>query len=460
MREDTFPPLGGPIQLFYTPVGGARLPVVSHAEGIYVWDKDGRRYLDASSGPVCTNIGHGNARVIRAANAQMERAAFASRNFFENEANSQLAELLARLAGPGLERAFIVSGGSEATEAAIKMARQLAVSRGESQRWKVLSRNPSYHGASLGAVAVTGDPFSEALFAPLTRIMPKVSPPFTYRVPENFTVETYAEHCAAALEQAIRDEGPESVLAFLMEPVGGLATGGLVATDAYYMAVREICTRYGILLIYDEVMSGAGRTGKFLSAEHWPEARPDLVTLAKGVSSGYTPLGVVLASAEAVDMLRNAGGFAHGHTYSANPLSCAIAYAALSETVERGLMENATHIGTLLKRRLEGLVERHEHAGDVRGKGLLMGFEIVANKQTKAPFAPDDPAIYRLVQIAKQKGLLLYTRRTAQGRFGDWVMITPPLITNEEQVDELVALLDQSLEVFSEERAAARKVSA
>lgn len=460
MTTDSFSPVGGPIQIFYTPVGGKRMPVVSHAQGIYMWDADGRRYLDGSSGPVCSNIGHGNARVIETAREQMGKVAFASRNFFENEPNARLAEQLANLAGPGFERAFVVSGGSEATEAAIKMARQLAVVRGQASRWKVLSRNPSYHGASLGAVSVTGDPVSEELFAPVTRIMPKVLTPFSYRVPDNFTFETYADHCAKALEQLIFDEGPETVLAFLMEPVGGLATGGLVATEAYYRAIREICDRHGILLIFDEVMSGAGRTGTFLSAEHWLDAKPDIVTLAKGVSSGYTPLGVVLASAEIVDLLRDAGGFVHGHTYSANPLSCAIAHAALSETVDNDLMGNAARMGRLLKRRLQELVSRHEYAGDVRGLGLLMGLEIVADKRTKATFAPNDPAVYQLVELGKQNGLLLYARRTASGIYGEWVMITPPLTITEPQIEELIELLDKTLSAFTQARHSASRTKA
>lgn len=460
MSEDRFPPVGGPIQLFYTPVGGPRMPVISHAKGIYMWDKSGKRYLDGSSGPVCSNIGHGNQRVLETARRQMEHVSFASRNFFENEANAELAELLAHLAGPGFERAFIVSGGSEATEAAIKMARQLAVVNGQPERWKVLSRNPSYHGASLGAVAVTGDPISEKLYAPVTRIMPKVTTPFTYRVPDGFTVESYADHCASTLEKTITDEGPESVLAFLMEPVGGLATGGLVAKDSYYHAVRDICTRHGVLLVFDEVMSGAGRTGTFLSAEHWPTAKPDLVTLAKGVSSGYTPLGAVLTSSANVDKLRNSGGFVHGHTYSANPLSCAIAHAALSETLDCALMENASAMGSKLKRGLDQFIERFEFVGDVRGKGLLMGLEIVANKETKAPFGPNDPAIYRLVELGKQNGLLLYARRTAQGRFGDWVMITPPLIISETETEELLELLQRTLVMFQEETVAQMRASA
>ncbi len=280
-----------------------------------MWDTEGRRYIDASSGPVVSNIGHGNERVVRAMAEQARKVAFASRSQFENEPNIQLADLVTSLAGPGLERAFFVSGGSEATEAAIKLARQYAVVRGETSRWKVIAREPGYHGGTLGALAVTGDPEAERVFGALTRPMPKVPAPFSYRLPANHDADSYARHCAAALEDTIRREGPETVLAFIMEPVGGLATGALVAPDHYHRAVREICTRHGVLLIYDEVMSGAGRTGAFLAADHWPDARPDLVTLAKGIAAGYTPMGAVLAPASMVEAVAEAGGFMHGHTY-------------------------------------------------------------------------------------------------------------------------------------------------
>lgn len=452
---DQFDAQGGPIQVFYAPKGAPRLPIISHAEGIYMWDTDGRRYIDASSGPVCSNLGHGNERVVAAMAEQARKVAYASRAFFENEPNIALANLLAELAGPGFERAFLVSGGSEAVEAALKMARQYAVATGQGGRWKVLSRMPGYHGGTLGAVGVTGDPQSEALYGGIARLMPKVPAPITYRVPDGFDAESYVDHCADALEQAILEEGPETVLAFIMEPVGGLATGALVAPDRYYARVREICSRHGVLLIYDEVMSGAGRTGTFLSAAHWPDAQPDIVTLAKGISAGYAPLGVVLASRDMVDVLRDNGGFLHGHTYSANPLSCAVGHAVLSELVEHGLMENAARMGRLLRERLEELMQRSPHVGDVRGKGLLLAVEIVPRKGDGSRFPPDDMAINRVIDLARERGLMLYTRRTAEGRYGDWVMITPPLIITEAQVDELVGLFDAALQAFAEERMAA-----
>ncbi len=450
--KDSFPSVGGPIQLFYTPVGGKRLPTISRAEGLYMWDANGKRYVDASSGPICCNLGHGNRRVIEAGIEQMSKVSFASRNLFENEPNIQLADLLAKLCGPGFERAFIVSGGSEATEGALKFARQYAVVTGQESRWKVLSRMPSYHGASLGAVSVTGDPETESLYGDVTRIMPKVPAPFTYRLEEGQTVESASEAAAKALEDAIIAEGSESVLAFLMEPVGGLSTGALVAHDVYYKRVRDICTRHGVLLIYDEVMSGAGRTGKFLSAEHWPAAKPDICTLAKGVSAGYTPLGVIMVSAAMTDVLRNAGGFVHGHTYSANPLSCAIGHAALMELVEGNLMSNAAEMGELLKSELTSLMNRCDFIGDVRGKGLLTAIEVVSDKERKSVFAAGEPSVGRLVQLGIERGILLYTRRTANGRYGEWLMISPPLTVNPGQINEIVGLLEETFAAFKAEK--------
>ncbi len=446
-----FPQRGGPIQVFYAPPEAPRRPMISHAEGIYMWDTDGKRYLDATSGPVVSNIGHGNGRVLAVMAEQAGKVCYASRARFENQANIALAERVAALAGPGFERVFVVSGGSEATEAAIKLARHHAVACGEAGRWKVLAREPGYHGATLGAAAITGDPETDAVFGPVMRIMPRVPAPFTYRVPGNLDAETHARHCAEALEAAILDEGPDSVLAFIMEPVGGLATGALVAPDAYYTAVREICSRHGVLLIFDEVMSGAGRTGRFLAAEHWPDARPDLVILAKGVAAGYTPLGMVLAPREMVEKVVAAGGFLHGHTYSANPLSCAVGEAVLAEVMDRDLIGNAERMGILLGERLQVLARHSGIVGDVRGLGLLRAIEIVADKTTKAPFPPARKAIARIVELGLDRGLLLYSRSTAGGRYGEWLMITPPLIVTDAQLDEMMALLTEVLDRFEAE---------
>lgn len=445
---------GGPIQVFF-PKGLAPRPVIERASGIYMWDREGRRYIYASSGPVASNLGHGNPRVLEAMRRQAERAAFAFPTVFQSEANLALADLLTRLAGPGLERAFFVSGGSEATEACIKLARQYAVVRGEQSRWKVISLNPSYHGATLGALAVSGDCQAEETFGALVTRMPKVPAPLTYRCPEGHDAMSYANFCANALEDEIVRQGPDTVLAFIMEPVSGLARGAAVAPDPYYGAVRQICRRHGVLLIYDEVMSGAGRTGKFLAADYWPEGRPDLVLLAKGIAAGYTPMGAVLAPDDIVDTLATAGGFNHGHTYFANPLSCAIGHAVVSEMVERDLTVNAARMGTRLRQRLEEIKTRSPIVGDVRGKGLLMAVEIVADKATKAMLPLSAMAPYRLAELAMDRGLLIYARRTSNGLFGEWVMIAPPLITTEAEIDEIADLLAKSVGAYEAELAQA-----
>ena len=448
---DAYGSHGGPVQLFYLKKGAPRRPTVSHGEGIYLWDTKGRRYIDASSGPIASNLGHANPRVIAASDRQMRQVAYASRAFFENDANADLADIVTRLAGPGLERAFFVSGGSEATESAMKLARQYAVTQGQASRWKVLSRNPSYHGGTMGAIAISGDPVSEAAFGPMTRLMPKVPAPFTYRLPEGHTAESYAEHCAAALEQTILREGPETVLAFFLEPVGGLATGALVAPDRYYARVREICSRHGVLLVFDEVMSGAGRTGQFLAAHHWPEARPDIVTLAKGIGAGYAPLGAVLASRDMVDAVAEAGGFMHGFTYASNPLSCAIGHAVVSETVDRGLIPNAAAMGDRLRQRLQEVQKGSRVMGDIRGKGLLMAIEIVGDRDSKAILPANTQAIQRIVDLGMERGLLLYSRRTANGQFGEWLMVAPPLIVDAPQIDIIAGLIGETLAAFEKQ---------
>lgn len=438
------------IQAFFPPPAAPR-PRVRRAEGVWFEDVDGNRYLDASSGPVVSNLGHGNRRVLEAMARQAAEVAFAYPLQWESEANLRLTQKLTALAGPGFERAFFVSGGSEAVETALKFSRQHAVVTGEPQRWKVIGREPGYHGNTLGALSVTGDPVARALYGPMMRAMPLAPTPFTYRLPANHSAQTYARHCAQALDALIQAEGPETVLAFIMEPIGGLATGALVPPDPYFAAVREICTRHGVKLIFDEVISGAGRTGRFLAAHHWPQARPDLVVLAKGVTAGYTPLGAVLAPAAMVDRVAAAGGFAHGFTYFANPLSAAIGAAVLDELAERDLMGNAARMGALLRAELEAMAGRSALIGDVRGRGLLLAIELVADKATKAPIPPALMAPYRLQALGMRHGIALYCRRTAGGAYGEWVPITPPLIITQPELRELTGRLEAALAEYETE---------
>ncbi len=438
------------IQAFYPRPATPRLRI-RRAEGVWMEDVDGNRYMDGSSGPVVSNIGHGNTRVLAAMAQQAADVAFAYPLLWESEANLRLTARLTELAGPGFDRAFLVSGGSEAVETALKFSRQHAVVTGQASRWKVIGRDPGYHGNTLGALAVTGDKAAHAMFGPMMRLMPLAPTPFTYRVPPNHTAETYARHCAEALDALIRAEGPETVLAFIMEPIGGLATGALVPPDPYFGAVRDICTRHGILLIFDEVISGAGRSGKFLAAHHWPEAKPDLVVLAKGVTAGYTPMGVLLAPAAMADRVAEAGGFSHGFTYFSNPLSCAIGAAVLDEVIGRDLIGNAARMGAVLRRKLEDLAGRTPLIGDVRGRGLLLAIELVADKATKTMIPLPLMAPYRLQALALRHGLALYCRRAGGGAYGDFIPITPPLIITETEVDELVARLEAALADYEAE---------
>lgn len=447
-------PQGGSVLAFYSPKGSPRPPRIGRAEGVYLWDADGRRYLDATAGAVVANIGHGNEHVLAAMQAQARRASFAYPRFFESEHNIALADRVCGLAGDGFDRAFFVSGGSEANESAIKLARHYAVVSGQSSRWKVISRNPSYHGSTLGALAVTGDDHTLGIYGPMVKPSPKVPAPLSYRLPEGHTQESHEIACAEELERTIEREGPSSVLAFILEPIGGLSTGTVVSSAAYFQRVREICDRYGVLLIYDEIMSGAGRTGEFLAAHHWKAARPDLVTLAKGLAAGYTPLGCLLAPDRIVDAVAARGGFVHGHTYFTNPLSCAVANAVLGEVIEQDLVRRARDMGELLMARLREVAARSPIVGDVRGKGLFTAIEIVADKATKRQLPASFNAPARLTEHGLKHGIALYNRRANLGAFGDFQMITPPLTITPAEIDELADLLERSLHGLADEIAA------
>lgn len=411
-------PKGGPIHEFYLPKGTARRPVIARSEGIYHWDSDGRKLLDASSGPVVSNLGHGNERVINAMIEQARKSAFATYRTFESEPNVQLAEVVSKLSG--LDRAFFVSGGSEAIETAIKLCRQYFYTIGKPEKWKIISRDPSYHGGTLGALGLTGDPAAHKIHEPLLIKHPKVPAPFTYRVPGGKTPEEYEEECLKALEDTIIKEGPENVMAFIVEPIGGLATGALVSSEKHMNGIRQVCNKYGILLIYDEVMSGSGRAGTFLASQMWPNAKPDLVVCAKGLAAGYVPMGACLAPGYMVRAVADASGFNHGHTSTSTPLQCAVALAVIAEVMDRNLMDNAKKMGDLMRKEMTKVMEKSKIVGDIRGVGLLQAVEIVKDRKTKEIFPLNGPVdvLYRFQQVAENKGLLLYVRRTANGKYG------------------------------------------
>lgn len=432
--------------LFYQ-TGNPR-PVLDRAEGIYMWDTGGNRFIDGSSGAMVCNIGHSNPAVLAAMRAQMEKSTFGYRLHFVTEASEALAARTAALAWPGMDRVFFVSGGSEAVESAIKLARQYAVAVGQGSRWKVISRFPSYHGCTLGALAVTGyDPLTDP-FAPMMQAMPKVAAPRAWLDGlDPGKVET-GLHYTAMLETQILAEGPETVLAFILEPVGGASTGALVPPAGYMEAVRDVCSRHGVLLIHDEVMSGGGRTGRFFGGQHW-DAGPDILAVSKGFGAGYVPLGAMVAKAEIVDAVMAAGGFLHGFTYAGNPLACATGLAVIDEIERQGMMGNAERVGGYLKAQLTGLMDRFPFIGDVRGMGMLLAMEFVADPVTRAPLPPAMKAHERVVEAAYGRGLIIYSRRSRGGFSGDHVLVCPPMITTPDQVDEIAGRLGDALAAFA-----------
>ena len=428
--------------LFYQ-TGNAR-PVLDRADGIYMWDTGGNRFIDGSSGAMVCNIGHSNPAVLAAMRAQMEKSTFGYRLHFVTEASEALAAKTAALAWPGMDRVFFVSGGSEAVESAIKLARQYAVAAGQGSRWKVISRFPSYHGCTLGALAVTGyDPLTEP-FAPMMQAMPKVAAPTAWADGlDPGRVET-GLHYAQMLEDQIIAQGPETVLAFILEPVGGASTGALVPPVGYMEAVREICTRHGVLLIHDEVMSGGGRTGRFFGGQHW-DAAPDILAVSKGFGAGYAPLGAMVARGEIVDAVMAAGGFLHGFTYAGNPLACATGLAVIEEIERQDMMGNAVRTGGYLKAQLTGLMDQFPFIGDVRGMGMLLAMEFVADRATRAPLPPAIKAHERVVEAAYARGLIVYSRRSRGGFSGDHVLVCPPMITTPAQVEDIIGRLGAAL---------------
>ncbi|MEO6123258.1 MAG: aspartate aminotransferase family protein [Ilumatobacteraceae bacterium] len=424
--------------------------MVDRAEGIYIWDATGKRIIDGSSGAMVVNIGHGNQHVLQRMRDQMDNATFAYRLHFENESAEQLAADVASRMPAGLDRVFFVSGGSEAVESCLKMARQYTLANHQPRRYKVISRFPSYHGSTLGALAVTGYDTLTAPFEPMMRTMPKISAPTAYLDRDELTMDERGLRYAGLLEAEIVAQGPETVLAFIMEPIGGASTGALVAPDTYYARIREICTRYGVLLIYDEVMTGAGRTGTFLAAEHWG-ITPDLIALSKGFASGYCSLGAMVAPSWMAEAVLDAGGFQHGHTYAGNPLACAAGLGVLEEIDRLGLIDNAATIGVRLQHELEQLAVRFPFIGDVRGKGLLLACEMVAEPESMRPLPRSLDAYLRVVDLAYERGLVIYSRRTRGGSEGDHFMVCPPMITTEAQVAEIITILDDTLSALATE---------
>ena len=434
----------------------ARLPVVAYGEGCYLIDEDGKRYLDGSGGAAVSCLGHSNEAVRHAVAEQMRKVAFAHTGFLTSRPAEELADRLAELAPEGIERAYLVSGGSEAVEAALKLARQYFLERGEPARHRIIARRQSYHGNTLGALATGGNAWRRAQFQPLLAETSHIAPCYEYRdrAPHE-TPEAYGRRVADELEAEILRLGPETVMAFVAEPVVGATMGAVPAVPGYFARIRQICDRYGVLLILDEVMCGMGRTGTmFASAAEG--VRPDIVTIAKGLGAGYMPVGAMLCSAEIHDTIRDGSGFfQHGHTYMGHPAAAAAALAVVEEITGRGLLDRVQAQGARLAARLQATLGDHPHVGDLRGRGLFRGIELVAERDSRTPFDPALGIAGRIKQAAFQAGLICYPMSgTIDGRQGDHVLLAPPYIITDTEIDELVSKLAHAIDTaISEARA-------
>jgi len=421
-----------------------KLPFIKKAEGIYMWDHTGKEYIDACSGAVICNIGYGNPKIANAIAEQAHETFFAYRTQFENEPAVRLATELVEYSAPHLNRVFYVSGGSEAVESAMKLCRQYFYNRGEGSRYLFISRVPSYHGSTLGALALTSYAPLEIPFRPMIRTYPKIPAPYCYRCAFHKEYPHCDLECARALETTILEQGPENVAAFVVEPIVGASIGALVPPEDYFSVIQKTCRKYGIFLILDEVMTGFGRTGKLFAYEHW-DIEADIVALSKGMASGYYPLGAIMVRDDTVDEVVSKGGFAHGHTYAGNPMACAVGLEVFRVITKEHLSENAAEMGRPLKAGLKDFAERYEMIGQVRGKGLLLAVELVKDRDTREPFPIEKEVNLLLTDMAYEEGLIIYPRRPINGLSGDHVLVAPPLIVKKDQVGEILDRLDRAL---------------
>ena len=425
-----------------------KLPIARGGQGVYLIDADGRSYIDASGGAAVSCLGHGHPDVTAALHRQADKLAYAHTSFFTNEPAEALADRLIAGAPQGISHAYFVSGGSEAIEAALKMARQYFVEIGQPERRNIIARRQSYHGNTLGALATGGNAMRRTQFRPLLIETHHIDPCFAYRFQEpGETDESYAARAAQALEDKVLELGPETVMAFVAEPVVGATAGAVPSIGDYFQRIRAICDRYGILLILDEVMCGMGRTGT-LHASEQDGIAPDLMTIAKGLGGGYQPIGAVLLSQRIFDAFASGSGlFQHGHTYICHPMACAAALAVQEVIVRDNLLANVRTMGAHLSRRLGERFGNHPHAGDIRGRGLFMGVELVEDRSTKAPFDPALRLHARVKREAMARGLLVYPGGgTIDGVRGDHILIAPPFIVDAAAIDAVVERLGDAID--------------
>ncbi len=424
----------------------SELPEAAGGDGCYLIDSTGRRYLDCGDAAVSC-LGHSNAAVVKAVQDQVAQIAFAHTGFMTSAPAEALADLLIKHSPGELDRVYFVSGGSEATEAAIKLARQYYLETGQPERRHVIARRQSYHGNTLGALSAGGNEWRRAQFAPMLIEMTHIAPCYEYaEKPEDESSFEYGQRVANELEAEILRLGPETVMAFMAEPVVGATLGAVPAVEGYYKRIREICDQHGVLLILDEVMCGMGRTGHLFACDH-DDVTPDILCIAKGLGAGYQPIGAMLCSGRIYDAIRDGSGFfQHGHTYIGHPVATAAALAVVQELTSRELPARAGVMGGKLQSMLENKFGQHPNVGDIRGRGLFRGIELVEDRDTKTPFDPSRGLAAKIKKAAMAEGLICYPMSgTRDGRNGDHILLAPPFVIEDDQLVELVDKLDRAI---------------
>ncbi|MCP4980479.1 MAG: aspartate aminotransferase family protein [Gammaproteobacteria bacterium] len=422
-------------------------PLAVQGDGVYIIDLTGKRYLDASGGAAVSCLGHNDPRITEAITTQLEHLEFAHTGFFSSVPAEALAELLIKEAPGALDRAYFVSGGSEAVEAAIKLARQYFIEIGQPSRHRLISRRQSYHGNTLGALAAGGNLWRREPFSPLMIETTHIAPCYKYRDQQSDESEfDYGQRVANELETEILRLGEDQVMAFIAEPVVGATLGAVPAVEGYFKRIREICNQYGLLLILDEVMCGMGRTGSLYACDQDGIA-PDIMTIAKGLGAGYQPIGAMLCSDQIYRAIEQGSGFfQHGHTYIGHPVACAAAHAVVQKIMDRRVLDRVLAQGVRLHKALLDKFGDHPNIGDIRGRGLFFGLEFVRDRDSKAAFPPQLGFHKKFKQLAFDAGLICYPMGgTIDGQQGDHVLLAPPFIIELEHIDELVSKLDKTL---------------
>lgn len=423
-------------------------PVALRGDGVYLYDAEGRQYLDASGGAAVSCLGHGHPDVVAAIKAQLDELAFAHTAFFTNLPQEQLAARLVNRFGEPDAKVYFLSGGSEANETAIKLARKYWVARGQDSKSIMISRKQSYHGNTLGALSISGNPARNAVYKPLLNDWPKIEPCYAYRHQRaDETADEYGLRCAADLEMTINRLGADSVAAFFAETIVGATLGAVPATATYFQRIREICDQYNVLLVLDEVMAGGGRTGSYFAFEQ-EGIIPDIVTLAKGLGGGYQPIGGAICRGKIHDEIVSAfGSFAHGHTYVGHATACAAGLAVMDVIETGNLLARVKDTGQNLRAAFQQVFANHAHVGDVRGRGLFVGIEFVQDRETKTPISAELGLPEKIRTTAMTNGLVCYPGGgTADGHDGAHVLLAPPYIYGNQHIDELVDKLQRTLD--------------